>query len=85
MSELFSRHRRFVERLSSHNNLRIDNVSWPGDGHECPSYIQSLRKSFILEIAGVAFQIIGLPLNDSINSPPAPYGSRCWIIGTDSS
>ena len=21
-----------------HNNLRFDSVSWPGDGHECPSY-----------------------------------------------
>gem|GEM_PF-2195375 len=43
MSEIFAMQRRIVEHLSLDNNLRSDSVSWPGDGHEYPSYIQSFR------------------------------------------
>ena len=38
MSEGFTKHRRIVERLSRHIDLRFASVSWPCDGHECPSY-----------------------------------------------
>ena len=41
MSEIFAKHRRIAEPMSSHNNPRSDSVSWPCDGHECPSYIRS--------------------------------------------
>ena len=39
MSEILASDRRIVVRLSRHQNLRFDSVSWPCDGHECPSYI----------------------------------------------
>jgi hypothetical protein len=44
MSEILTKYGRIIERLSMHNNLRFDRVSWPGDGHECPSYMQSFRR-----------------------------------------
>ncbi len=43
MSERFAMQRRIVEHLSLDNNLRSDSVSWPGDGHESPSYICSFH------------------------------------------
>jgi len=38
MSEILANHPAIVERLSTHNNIRFDRVSWRCDGHECPSY-----------------------------------------------
>ena len=42
MSEILTGHRRIAERLSRHNNLRFDRVSWQCDGHECPSYLATI-------------------------------------------
>ena len=44
MSEILTEHGRIIERLSRYNNFRFDRVSWPCDGHECPSYIRSFRR-----------------------------------------
>jgi hypothetical protein len=44
MSEIFAMHCRHAERLSLRNNLCFDSVSWPFDGHECPSYVRSILK-----------------------------------------
>ena len=43
MSEILTRHGRIIERLSMYNKVRFDRVSWPCDGHECPSYIRLCR------------------------------------------
>ena len=40
MSEILASDRRIFERLSSNNNVRFGSVSWPSDGHECPSYLR---------------------------------------------
>ena len=47
MSEILTKQGRIVERLSRYNNLRSDRVSWPCDGHQCPSYVKSFRQSLI--------------------------------------
>ena len=38
MSEILAKQPGLVARLSRQNNVRFDSVSWPSDGHECPSY-----------------------------------------------
>ena len=43
MSETLAKPRRIAERVPSRYNLRLDSVSRPCDGHECPSYIRSFR------------------------------------------
>ena len=43
MSAILTKHGRIIERLSRHNNLRFDRISWLGDGHECPSYVRSFH------------------------------------------
>ena len=44
MSEMLTKRRCIIEGMSRHNRIRFDCVSWPCDGHECPSYIRSLRR-----------------------------------------
>ena len=45
MSEILTKHGRIIELLSMYNTIRFDHVSWPCDGHECPSYVRSFRLS----------------------------------------
>ena len=47
MSERLAGHHRNIGRLPKHDNFHFDRVSWPCDGHKCPScYGRTSQESF---------------------------------------
>lgn len=48
MSELLAMDYGIIEQLSRHKNLRFGGVSWPSEGHECPSYIAFFKELRVL-------------------------------------